>query len=148
MTLVRWNPHKSLSRWENEFRNAWNNFDVSAWSDVLDNATSLDWVPDADILENKNGYTIYLELPGVSKEDLKIDLQEGLLTIRGEKKSSQEKQKEAHQRSERVYGAFYRTFRLPGGIDAEAVKAEFQNGVLSLEVPKAEAAKPHEIPIK
>jgi HSP20 family protein len=105
------------------------------------------WAPSVDVAEDESGYRLVAELPGVNKDDVKISLTEGLLTIRGEKKSAVKNEGETWHRVERSYGSFERSFRLTAPVDAGKVKARYENGVLTVLVPKAEEAKPREISI-
>lgn len=105
------------------------------------------WVPAVDVLEDKDAIRIVAELPGVKPEDVKIALEHRTLTIRGEKKQVAEEQTEKVHRYERTYGSFERTFTLPQTVDAERVQASYSHGVLTVTVPRVEAAKPREIPV-
>jgi len=105
-------------------------------------------VPDVDITEKDDSYILKAELPGVAKDDVKITLRENMLTIRGEKKKEKEEKSRNSYRSERVYGTFERTFTLPSMVRDEKIQANFNNGVLTIEIPKTEEVKPKEIPVK
>jgi HSP20 family protein len=106
------------------------------------------WVPPTDIFEEADGIRIMLELPGLKPEDVKLTLENSTLTIRGEKKQVAEENTTKVHRYERSYGAFERSFSLPTTVDPERVTAKFENGVLTVWVPKAEKAKPREIQVK
>jgi HSP20 family protein len=106
------------------------------------------WVPSVDILEEKDSLRLSAELPGVDKKDVRINIQNGILTIEGEKKQESEKKEDDYYRTERFYGKFTRSFTLPSGIDAENVKADFRDGILHITLPKTEKAKPRQIEIK
>jgi HSP20 family protein len=105
------------------------------------------WVPATDIVENDDGLKMVVELPGLRPEDVKITLENWVLTVRGEKKQEKEEKGRVH-RFERSYGAFERSFSLPTTLNPDKVAARFENGVLTIEIPKAEQAKPREIPVK
>ena len=105
------------------------------------------WAPPVDVFENADVIKIVAELPGVKVEDVKISLENNRLTLRGEKKQVAEEKTEKVHRYERAYGAFERTFTLPGIVDNERIQANYQDGVLSVTLPKAERAKPREIPV-
>lgn len=117
------------------------------WDNWLDAQLHGNWSPAAEIRESKEGYTIYLELPGVKKEDLKIDLADDVLTIQGEKRYQKELAEDEQRSSERFYGTFTRSFSLPGQVAAEKIKAEYKDGVLLVTVPKSEEAKVKQINI-
>ncbi len=101
-----------------------------------------------NVTEKEDAYVMKVELPGVSKDDVKITLKENLLTIHGEKKREKEEKDKSYFRSERVYGSFERTFTLPSLVKGEKIEANFKDGVLTIEIPKAEEVKPKEIQIK
>jgi HSP20 family protein len=105
-----------------------------------------DWLPVVDIEENKDAYLVKAELPGVKKEDVSVNIDNGVLTIKGEKKS-EIKDKKQH-RVECSYGSFVRSFTLPQTVKAEKVEAEYKNGILNLTIPKSEEAKPKQIEVK
>jgi HSP20 family protein len=98
-----------------------------------------------DVSEDANSLRINMELPGVSAEDVRLSLENNILTIRGEKKAQSEQNNERVHRFERTYGVFERTFALPNTVDAEKIEARYENGVLIVTIPKAERAKPREI---
>jgi HSP20 family protein len=104
-------------------------------------------VPAADIVENKDGFMVTAELPGLKKEEIKVTVQNNVLTISGEKKKELESQNDMAHKLERSYGSFSRTFELPAVVDASRINAEFKDGVLKVELPKIEEAKPKEIAI-
>jgi HSP20 family protein len=106
------------------------------------------WHPAVDIFEDKDAVKIMAELPGVKPEDVKLSLENNLLTIRGEKKQEAEERNERVHRYERSYGSFERAFVLPSTVDGEKISAEHRDGVLTVTVPKAERARPREIPVR
>ncbi len=105
------------------------------------------WDPNTDIYEDKDEYLFKMELPGVKKEDLGIELNNQVLVIKGEKKESQEFKKESYHRIESISGSFSRSFRLPNSVDNSKIKANLKDGILEVRVPKQEEAKPKSIPI-
>jgi HSP20 family protein len=106
------------------------------------------WVPPVDVLEEKDSIRIMAELPGVKPEDVKISLEGNVLTIHGTKQQIAEEQTERVHRYERSYGAFERTFTLPATVDAANIKAGYENGVLTVTLPKVEQAKPRQIEVQ
>jgi HSP20 family protein len=106
------------------------------------------WHPAVDIFEDKDAVKIMAELPCVKPEDVKLSLENNLLTIRGEKKQEAEERNERVHRYERSYGSFERAFVLPSTVDGEKISAEYRDGVLTVTVPKAERARPREIPVR
>jgi HSP20 family protein len=106
------------------------------------------WHPACDVFEDKDTVKIVAELPGVKPEDVKLSLENNVLTIRGEKKQEAEQRTERVHRYERSYGLFERAFVLPSTVDGEKISAQYGNGVLTVTVPKAERARPREIPVR
>jgi HSP20 family protein len=107
-----------------------------------------DWVPSVDVSETDGEYQIKAEIPDVRKEDVKVTLEDGVLTIQGARKQEKEDKGKKYHRVERTYGSFVRSFTLPDLVDEEKVKAEFKDGVLNLQLPKSEKAKPKAIEVK
>ena len=104
--------------------------------------------PAVDVAEHDDGYVVTAEIPGASKEDVTVEAHDGVLTLRGEKRSEREGKKEQSRWVERSYGSFSRSFTLPSNADTTRVNATFQDGVLTIEIPKAEEKKPKVISIK
>ena len=105
------------------------------------------WNPAVDIIEDNDIFLIELDLPGFKKSDFTITVKEGVLTLNGERKRKESEDGEHYRYFERPVGAFERSFRLPEHVDGEKVKASYKNGVLKLELPKKEEARPHTIQI-
>ena len=106
------------------------------------------WNPGADIVESKEGFTLTFDVPGVSKEEISVKIHDGVLTVSGERKREEIKDEKLFRYYERQDGSFTRSFRLPDFINSDAIKASYENGVLTLELQKKEEAKPHTITIK
>lgn len=106
------------------------------------------WVPAMDVNEDDSQYVITIELPGTKREDVAVEAHENRLTIRGEKRDEREEKKEQRRYIERSFGSFSRSFSLPKDADSEHVEARFENGVLSISIPKLEEAKPRTVDIK
>ncbi|HEX9731316.1 MAG TPA: Hsp20/alpha crystallin family protein [Thermoanaerobaculia bacterium] len=104
------------------------------------------WTPAVDVKETDSALSLFVELPGITKQDIDISLENRILTVSGERRFDDE-EKESYRRVERAYGKFTRTFRVAADIDGNKVAASFQDGVLKLELPKSEAAKPRQIEI-
>jgi HSP20 family protein len=104
--------------------------------------------PAVDLAEDEKSYIVTVELPGVKKDDVTVEIQDDVLTIRGEKKSEREEKKDRSHWVERTYGSFSRAFTLPPTAVTESLKANFSDGVLTVEIPKKEAAKARQISIK
>lgn len=151
MAIVRWEPFsKSLSPWqgfETLRRRMERIFDEFLPMDSEEVKQSR-WLPVVDVSENNDHYTIHAELPGMSKKDVKITLQDDVLTISGEKNLDREEKNKTYHLLERAYGQFNRSFTLPSKVEADKIKADFKDGVLNITVPKAPEAKAKEIEIK
>lgn len=104
------------------------------------------WTPAVDVKETDSALTLFVELPGISKQGIDISLENRILTVSGERRFDED-DRESYRRVERAYGKFTRSFRVPADVDGHKVSACFQDGVLKLELPKAEAAKPRQIKI-
>jgi HSP20 family protein len=114
----------------------------------LRDSASASWVPPVDILEEPDAIRIMAEIPGVSPADVKITLENNVLTILGSKQQTAAERTERAHRYERTYGAFERTFTLPTTVDASNIKASYEHGVLTVTLPKVEKAKPREIAVQ
>ncbi len=160
MALIRWKPTVDVSPWSPVADLSTDIFSIrdemNRMFDRFFNRGTLEddgiamhaIVPDVDIVEKDDAYILKAELPGVSKDDVKITLRENLLTIKGEKKKEKEEKNRNSYRSERMYGTFERTFTLPSMVRDERIQANFKDGVLTVEIPKSEEVKPKEIPVK
>ena len=138
-------PMRNLFNFHNQMETVFSDFFAAHDGETDTEETS--WMPTVDISETENGFEIRAELPGVSEKDVNVSVTDNLLTIKGEKHQEAETDAKDYHRVERRYGSFQRSFTLPRHIETDAIKAEFKDGVLTLGIPKAEAAKPTEIPI-
>jgi len=124
-------------------------FDMSLGRRPFDRAGLFEgeWAPAVDVLEDENKVVVKAELPGMSDKDIDVNILNNTLTIKGEKKKEEEKKDQSYYRLERSYGAFQRSVTLPSAVAADKAKASFKNGVLEIEVPKKEEAKPKQIKV-
>lgn len=143
MTLVRWKPVGDMVSLQDEVNRL---FD-EVWRRSAPRSGLNGWVPAVDLLETPNEFRLVAELPGVIRENVKISLTDNVLTLRGEKQSQVEEKGENWQHVERGYGAFERSFNLTNSVDSSKVKAKFENGVLTVTLPKTETARPRQISI-
>ncbi len=139
MTLVRWNPYRALRNFERDVNHLFGEPLLTGEGE---------WMPAAEVVEKKNSYEINLEVPGVRKEDVKIKLDDNVLTIQGEKKAEKSTEEDDYKVCEWSYGAFSRSFVLPHTADRSKIEAKYEDGILRLQVAKTEQAKPKEIEIK
>ena len=141
MTLVRWNPVRELASMEVDRLNRM----FSEFYGGFDRA----WVPAVDVYENDDHeFVLKAELPAVKREDIAITYDNGLLTLKGERKSEVETSRDNYHRVERQHGSFMRSFTLPATVDAARIQASYKDGVLTIRVPQREEAKPKQIEIK
>lgn len=140
-TLMRWNPFAEVRRLQDEMNRL---FDTSFGEQELG---SVGWIPPVDIEETADGLRVTAEVPGMKKEDIRVEFENGLLTIRGERHRETKTEEKNFHRVERSHGTFVRSFRLPASVNAEQIKASYSEGVLTLEMPKTEAAKARRIEI-
>lgn len=144
MALVRWNPRQAFNL-NREIDDLVNRF----WGDWNPgNGKSQRGYPSVDVEETDDQFVFTAELPGMDRNDIRVSLHDGVLKIEGEKKRASEKKEQSFYRSERIYGRFSRSFQLGSKVDAEKVDASYKDGVLTLTVAKAEAAKPKQIEVK
>lgn len=139
MTLIRWEPFKDTEAFFRDFGaplfSRWPRLSAEKGGDALQ------WAPAADISETEAEYLVKAELPGVKREDIRLSVEGGMLTIEGERKHEKEERDEKSHRIERFYGSFCRSFTLPDNADAENIRAQDKDGVLSVHVPKLKTGK-------
>ncbi len=148
MSLVKYNPQRDVFSDLVTIQKEMNKLFTNFWNDDLETGPLSTWYPSVDITEGKDHFVVKAELPGVSKNDVKITLQENVLTIAGEKKQESESKDHNRHRIERNYGSFTRAFRLPSLVKPDKIDANYKDGVLTITLPKAEEAKTKEIEIK
>jgi HSP20 family protein len=138
MTLIKFEPFRDFETIHDKMQRFFGN--------ALDFGFSMDdsFYPRIDINEDKNKFHVFAEIPGVKKDEIKITLQDNILTIEGEKKKESAKEEKNYHRSERLYGSFRRSFTLPAEVDSEKVEAKFENGILDLQLNKVEPKKKEE----
>jgi HSP20 family protein len=153
MSIVRWSPARDLATFpsdvlsiQREINRMFNSFFRNEPEE--DSLATAAWDPAVDIAEHDDEYIVRVELPGVSKDDVKIVMQESMLTIRGEKKREMDSKGSNYRKVERSYGSFQRSFTLPSTVKGEKIEATFKEGVLSISLPKAEEARRKEIEVK
>lgn len=143
--LVRFTPRHDLFDLQREFDTVFNRF-FPAVSNTETKGTSL-WSPRVDLGENETTYFVRLDIPGIAKDDLDINLKDNVLTISGERKLEETSEDTTFFRREAFYGTFSRSFRLPNEVNAEGIEANYTDGVLHIVIPKAEKAQPKQIRI-
>lgn len=144
MAIMRYEPFQLLNQLQREVNRL---FETSRSGDEEAGHVLADWMPAVDIKEEANQFVIHADLPGVHLQDLEVTLENGVLTLRGQRASDRQEQTEQYRRVERVRGTFLRRFSLPDVADADKVSAKCKDGVLEVLVPKREAAQPRRIAI-
>lgn len=141
MALIRWQPRESFAL-NREIDNLVSKF----WGD-LDTWQGTGWHPRVDVTESEQEFTVTAELPGLSKKDIAVTLEDNVLTIEGERKHEDEQKDKQFYRRERAYGTFKRSFGLGTEVDADKIAANYKDGILILTLPKSETAKPRQIEV-
>jgi HSP20 family protein len=144
MALVRWDAGREVDTLQSEMNRV---FDAFFDGRPGNGGTARRWVPAMDLVEDKDNLVLRADLPGLTEDDVNIEVKDGMLTISGERKTKEKKEEEGYYRVERAFGTFSRSLTLPDGIDPEQVNAEFDNGVLEVRIPKPEERKPHRVAI-
>ncbi len=146
MSLIRWEPFSAMDDMLNRFP-AW----FGRWPRVPGTfEAGAEWAPSVDISETGDEYLIRAALPGVKKEDAKVMVEDGMLTLSGERQQQEEQKDEKFHKVESFYGSFFRSFALPEAVDEKAIRADSKDGVLTVHVPKTkvEASKPTTIKVQ
>lgn len=141
MAIMRWDPFDAFLGAQEDlnrvFRRGW----------LRAPEAGATWAPSVDVYETEDSLVIDAEVPGIDPKDIEVLLEDGVLTLKGERKLEKEVQEENYQRIERAYGAFQRSIRLPSEVDEDSVSAGYDNGVLKITVPKVEPKKPKSVKI-
>jgi HSP20 family protein len=147
--MTHWNPFKEMDELSNQLSSLWGTSPNRIKNGLCAGSKVTDWTPRVDIVEDENEYLIKADLPAVDKKDVKVTVDDGVLTVSGERKpEKKEEDGKTYHRVERVYGSFTRRFSLPENVDGTKVRAEYKNGELELHLPKAPEAKPKTIEVK
>jgi HSP20 family protein len=146
MALIRWEPTREIQSIQQEMNRLFGTFFDNPTGEA--GVTARRWIPAMDLIEEGGEYVLRADLPGLDEKDVKIELDERVLTISGERSSSKaEELKQGFYRYERASGSFSRSLTLPEGIDPEAIRASFDKGVLEVRIPKPEQRKPRRVTI-
>ncbi len=146
MALIRWDPFREMSSLQERMNRLMSDYRTRSPFGEEEMAQGA-WIPAVDIYETKESIVLNVELPGVTKDDISLEVKDSTLTIRGEKKLEKDVKEENFHRMERTYGAFTRAFTLPSTVQQDKVKAKFRDGILEIHLPKAEEAKPKQIKV-
>lgn len=146
--ITRWNPFSEFEDMMNRYNRVLGLTRPTSEREGKDLFSRSDWAPAVDIKETPEAFMVEAELPGMSKDDVKVTVHDGVLTIQGERRHEEETQDKKHHRIERIYGSFLRRFTLPDNVNENNVKAAFKDGVLSLTLQKAEPKEPKAIEVE
>ena len=139
-SLAQWNPRKEFQELERRISSLFHKEPLSRREDQ-ENMKVVEWAPSVDVTEDDQGYLIKADAPGVKREDLKVVVQNGVLTVSGERQSEKEEKGKKFHKVERSYGSFSRSFSLPEEVEEDKLSAQFKDGVLSVHLPKTAKAK-------
>jgi HSP20 family protein len=142
MALVRYEPWSLLNQFNRELDT------LFARPNTENSIATSDWTPAVDIKETENEFKILADIPGVDPKDIDVHMEDGVLTIRGEREAKKEEEKEGYKRVERSYGSFYRRFNMPDSADADKISAKSVHGVLEVTIPKQEKVQPRKISVQ
>ena len=146
MAIVRWDPFRDVAALQDRINRIFN--DSFGRSRDLDDEVSLyDWRPPVDIYETNDGIVLKVELPGINKDDVSVEVKDNVLTLKGERLLDPEIKDENYYRKERSFGKFNRSFSLQEPIKPDLIKAGFKDGILTVEVPRPEEEKPKQITV-
>jgi HSP20 family protein len=146
--ITRWNPISEFEDMMNRYNRMFGLARTNGEREGKDLFSRSDWAPAVDIKETPEAFMVEAELPGMSKDDVKVTVHDGVLTIQGERKSEEETKDKKLHRIERFYGSFMRRFTLPDNADENSVKANFKDGLLTLSIQKAEPKEPKAIEVE
>jgi HSP20 family protein len=147
MALIRWEPARELQTVQNEMNRLFGTFFDTTTPATGRRASLRSWIPAMDVSESDNEYVLKADLPGLSEGDVNVELDDNVLRISGERKSEHEQRKNGYHRVERAFGRFSRSLRLPEGVSAEGIQANFDKGVLEVHIQKPEQHKPQKVAI-
>ena len=145
MALVRWDPIRELDSLQGDMNRLFDRFFEGGRT--ANGSTARRWIPAMDLVETEDHLVLRGDLPGMTEDDVDIEIKDNVLTVSGERKSESEDKREGYHRVERSFGSFSRSLTLPQGIDPERVDAKFENGVLEVQIPKPAEAKPTRVQI-
>jgi HSP20 family protein len=150
MALVRWEPVRELTSLQTEMNRLFNTFfDTPTAGGGGGNGGALRrWLPPMDLVETDEHFVLRADLPGLSEQDVSIELEDSVLTVAGERQAEHEDKREGFYRMERSFGQFRRSLTLPDGVDADGIAASFDKGVLEVRIPKPEQRKPRKVAIQ
>ena len=146
MAITRWDPFRDLSILQERMNRVFEDAAGRGWKNDEPSATT-SWSPAVDIYETDNEITLQAELPGVDRKDIALQLENNVLTLKGERRFEKETNQENYHRIERSYGGFSRAFTIPSGVEEDKIRADYKDGILKIALPKKEQVKAKQIKI-
>ena len=146
MAISRWDPFRDLNVLQDRMNRLFDDAGRGWRGD--ESAATTTWSPAVDIFETENEIVVKAELPGVDRKDISLNLENNVLTLKGERKFEKETKEENYHRIERAYGGFSRAFSIPATVDEEKIRADYQHGILRIALPKKEQVRPKQIRIE
>ncbi len=147
-SLVRWQPFQELTSLQRQMNHLFDSFfGRTSWTPFEENLSAWEFGPPADVYEDDKRLTFKVEVPGIDEKDVKVEVENNVLTVRGERKLEKDIKEENFRRKERHYGAFSRSFTLPTSVDPEKIEANYNHGVLTIDMPKRAEAKAKQIKV-
>jgi HSP20 family protein len=140
MAIIRWDPFREMTNFEDQFNRLWRG--------VADGKLQESWLPAVDVFDTKEAVVLKAELAGMKPDDIQIEVEDNVLTIKGERRFEEKVEQDRYYRVERRFGSFQRSLALPQGVKADDIQAGYEDGILTVRVPKAEEEKPQRIEIK
>jgi len=148
MAIIRWEPAREVNSLQGDLNRLVSSFfDATSVPATTNGRARARWTPAMDLVEQDNQFVLRADLPGLSEEDVKIEVDGNVLAISGERRTEREHKGQGYHRVERAFGSFARSLRLPEGVDADAIEASFDHGVLEVRIPKPAAKQPHRVAI-
>jgi len=147
MALIRWEPARELQTLQHEVNRLFGSFFDTPTPTANGGTAPRRWIPAMDLVESGEQYVLRADLPGLTEDDVKIEFEDNVLTVSGERRSEHEERSKGYARLERAFGSFTRSLTLPSGTDASAIEASFADGVLEVRIPKPTQRKPHRVAI-
>jgi len=146
MAIVKWDPFRDVAALQDRINRIFNE-SFGRSRDIDDEVSQYDWSPPVDIYETTDGIVLKVELPGINKEDVSVEIKDNVLTLKGERLLDPKIKDEHYYRKERMFGKFHRSFSLQDPIKSDLIKASFKDGVLTVEVPRSGKEKPKKISV-
>jgi HSP20 family protein len=140
MAIIKWDPFREMTNFEDQFNRLWRG--------VADGKRQESWLPAVDVFDTKEAVVLKAELAGMKPDDIQIEVEDNVLTIKGERRFAEKVEEDRYYRIERRFGSFQRSLALPQGVKADDIQASYEDGILEVRVPKAEEEQPRKITVR